>query len=235
LPRDVIDETASLHKPYQQRFFTEETMAIDKLLIGHRRFKEQFEAERDLFVRLAEKGQAPQVLWIGCSDSRVIPEQVTGAGPGELFVIRNVANVVPPAGTEDAAVGAVIEYAIQHLQVPHAVICGHTQCGGIKALEGHVDPDHEPHIVRWVDLARPARTQVEASGVPEEARYLETVKANVLLQRENLRTYGCVRDAEQFGQLTVHGWLYDLHTGDLLAYDDGTGQWNVLVPPEDAS
>ena len=204
-----------------------------KLLTGHRRFKEKFAAEREMFVRLAEEGQEPQVLWIGCSDSRVIPEQITGAEPGELFVMRNMANVVPPFGTGDAAVGAVIEYAILHLQVPHVVICGHTQCGGIKALERHIDMAREPHVARWVELARPARTQVEASGTPEEARYLETIKANVLLQRENLRTYDCVREAIRAGQLTLHGWLYDLHTGDLLAYDDESSQWGALALPVD--
>jgi carbonic anhydrase len=208
-------------------------MPTDKLLIGHRRFKEKFEDDRERFVRLAEEGQEPKVLWIGCSDSRVIPELITGAEPGELFVMRNVANVVPPFGTGDTAVGAVIEYAILHLHVPHVVICGHTQCGGIKALESHIDLAREPHIARWVDLARPAHTQVEASGIPEEARYLETIKANVLLQLENLRTYDCVREAIRAGQLTLHAWLYDLHSGDLLAYDDQSGAWGALALPLD--
>jgi carbonic anhydrase len=129
-------------------------MPTDQLLTGHRRFKERFEADRERFVRLAEEGQQPEVLWIGCSDSRVIPEQITGAEPAELFVMRNIANVVPPFGTGDMAVGAVIEYAVLHLHAPHVVICGHTQCGGIKALEGHVDLAREPHIARWVEWAR---------------------------------------------------------------------------------
>jgi len=208
-------------------------MPTDKLLTGYRRFKEKFETDWETFVRLAEYGQQPQVLWIGCSDSRVVPEQITGAEPGELFVMRNIANVVPPFGTGDTAVGAAIEYAILRLHVPDVVICGHTQCGGIKTLEGHIDLACEPHIARWVEWARPARTQVEASGLPEGARYLETIKANVLLQRENLRTYDCVREAMGAGQLTLHAWLYDLHTGDLLAYNDELGQWSPLALPVD--
>jgi len=208
-------------------------MPTDKLLIGHCRFKERFEDDWELFVRLAEEGQEPKVLWIGCSDSRVVPEQITGTEPGELFVMRNLANVVPPFGTGDTAVGAVIEYAILHLHVPYVVICGHTQCGGIKALESPIDLAREPHMARWVEWARPAHTQVEASGIPEEARYLETIKANVLLQRENLRTYDCVREAIGAGQLTLHGWLYDLHSGDLLAYDDESGQWGALALAEE--
>jgi carbonic anhydrase len=208
-------------------------MPTEKLLNGHRRFKERFEDDREKFVRLAEEGQEPKVLWIGCSDSRVIPEQITGAEAGELFVMRNIANAVPPFGTGDTAVGAVIEYATLHLRVPHVVICGHTQCEGIKALETHVDMAREPHMARWVEWARTARTQVEASGIPEEARYLETIKANVLLQRENLRTYDCVREAIGADQLTLYAWLYDLHSGDLLAYDDESGQWGALALPVD--
>ena len=101
-------------------------MPTDKLLAGHSKFKSNFAAQRDVFVRLAEKDQE-QVLWIGCSDSRVIPEQITGAEAGELFVVRNVANVVPPFGTASDATGAAIEYAVLHLRVPHIVVCGHTQ------------------------------------------------------------------------------------------------------------
>ena len=203
-------------------------MPIDKLLAGHRRFKKEFAAAPELFVRLAQEGQAPKVLWIGCSDSRVIPEQITDAEPGDLFVMRNVANVVPPAGI-GPAVGTAIEFAVLQLRVAHIVICGHTECGGIRALEEQIDVIQEPHLARWVELARPALSQVKASGVPDESRYLETIKANVLIQRNNLNTYRCVREVVMAGDLTTHGWLYDLHTGDLLAYDDQTKQWNVLA------
>lgn len=210
-------------------------MPDDKLLTGHRRFKERFEDERAVFVKLAEEGQKPKVFWIGCSDSRVIPEQITGAEPGELFVVRNVANVVPPFGTGDMAVGAAIEYAVLHLKIAHIVVCGHSQCGGIEALEGPINLAREPHVARWIEWARPAQTQVEASGAPQETRRLETTKANVLLQRENLRTYDCVREAAQAGQLALHAWLYDLHDGDLLAYDDGSGEWGALTWPVEAA
>lgn len=213
----------------------EETVSIEKLLTGHYKFKEIFGARQEAFVKLAEEGQKPKVFWIGCSDSRVIPEQICGAEPGDLFVVRNVANVVPPFGTGSMGVGAAIEYAVLHLHVSHIVICGHTHCGGIKALKSSIDLGREPHIARWVELARPAHTQIEASGVPEEARYLETIKANVLLQRENLCTYDCVREAMKADQLTLYAWLYDLHTGDLLAYDDKSGQWRLLSPSKEIS
>jgi carbonic anhydrase len=206
-------------------------MLTDKLMAGHRRFQERFAADHQLFTRLAEEGQEPKVFWIGCSDSRVIPEQITGADPGELLIMRNVANVVPPFGVGDNTMGAVIEYAILRLHVPHVVVCGHTECGGVKALTGHVDMAREPHLARWIEWIRPAHSQVEAAGVPEEARFLEMTKANVLLQRKNLHTYSCIREAAAAGQLMIHGWLYDLRTGDLLVYDDQSGQWGALIQP----
>ena len=140
-------------------------MPTDKILSGHNQFKKQFTSTPEPFIRLAERGQGPQVFWIGCSDSRVIPEQITGAEPGELFVIRNVANVVPPAYT-DPVVGSALEFAILHLRVPHIVICGHTDCGGIKALEQKLNITQEPHLARWIELARPAQSHVKTLGVP---------------------------------------------------------------------
>lgn len=206
-------------------------MTTEKLLHGHRAFRKMFSAKQEVFTRLAREGQKPSVLWIGCSDSRVIPEQITSAGPGELFVMRNIANIVPPSGTMDGAVGAVIEYAVLHLQVAHIVICGHTECGGIKALDGHVNMQREPNIAGWVELARPARAQVEALGLSEEVRYPETIKRNVLLQRGNLLSYTCVQGGVNAGKLVVHCWLFDIQTGELLAYDDELELWKVLDVP----
>ncbi len=203
-------------------------MPIENLLSGHSRFKKQFAEAQESYVRLAEEAQSPAVLWIGCADSRVIPEQITQSRPGDLFVMRNVANVVPPAGV-GPAVGTVIEYAVLHLQVDHIVVCGHTECQGIKALENPVDVIKEPHIARWIELVRPAFIQVKTSGTPQETQYLETIKANVLLQQKNLLTYRCVNEAISAGSLTTHAWLYDLHTGNLSAYNDQTQKWGLLV------
>ena len=167
-------------------------------------------------------------LWIGCSDSRVIPEQITQAEAGELFVVRNVANVVPPWGMPGNAVGAAIEYAVLHLKVPHIVVCGHTECGGIKALDGHVDANREPQIAQWIELALPAYTEVKAARMPPDSRYVETIKANVLLQSRNLMTYPCVADAVKASQVAIHSWLYDVHSGELLEHSDPSGQWRAV-------
>jgi len=200
-----------------------------KLISGYRRFREKFDSEHEVFERLAEEGQNPKVLWIGCSDSRVVPELITGADPGELFDVRNIANVVPPAGSAACATGAAVEYAVIHLKVSHIVVCGHTECGGIKALETPPDPNSQPHIASWLELARPARDQVLDTDVPEADRYLETIKTNVLMQCENLRSYPCVAAGEQSGGLSIHPWLYDLRTGRILAFDEGAARWDAVA------
>ena len=203
-------------------------MPLPELLAGHQQFKNYFSENKERMLELARK-QEPQVFWIGCSDSRVIPEQILNTQPGDLYVTRNVANVVPPFGTVNDALGAVIEHAVTHLPIRDIVICGHTECGGIKALDRYMDMSREPHLARWIEFARPALAQVQASGIAEEKHHLETIKANVLLQRKNLLTYDCVRDAVKVGKLNVHAWLYDVWTGDLLRYDDQSGQWRALA------
>jgi carbonic anhydrase len=204
-------------------------MPTSKLISGHRRFREKFESHHEVFEKLAEEGQNPKVMWIGCADSRVVPELITGADPGELFDVRNIANVVPPAASGACATGAAVEYAVIHLKVRHIVVCGHTECGGIKALEDCPDTENEPHIASWLEFARPARNRVLDAGVSEERQYLETIKANALMQCENLRTYSCVVEREKKGDLSIHAWLYDLHTGTISAYDEASAKWNAVA------
>jgi carbonic anhydrase len=204
-------------------------MPTSKLMSGYQRFREKFDSDHEVFEKLAEEGQNPKVMWIGCADSRVVPELITGADPGELFDVRNIANVVPPAASAACATGAAVEYAVRHLEVGHIVICGHSECGGIKALESPPDEESEPHIAAWLELARPAREKVLASGVADEDQYLETIKVNILMQCENLRSYPCVRDREGSGELSIHAWLYDLHSGRIFAYDPHAGAWDTVA------
>jgi len=201
----------------------------NELIEGYRRFRQKYESDHEVFDRLAEEGQNPKVMWIGCADSRVVPELITGADPGELFDVRNIANVVPPASSQTCAVGAAVEYAVLHLGVDHIVVCGHTECGGIAALEADPAPEVEPHIVSWLEFARPARDRVLASDVPEEDRSLEIIKTNVLVQLDNLRSYPCVAEGERTGALHLHGWLYDLFTGTIQAYARDTASWEPIA------
>ncbi|HSR29965.1 MAG TPA: carbonic anhydrase [Anaerolineae bacterium] len=207
-------------------------MPTSKILDGISQFQQRCAENRELYERLAVEGQSPEVMFIGCSDSRVPPELITGSEPGDLFVHRNVANIVPPYGTGQMDVGAVVEYAVLRLEVKHIVLCGHTGCGAIGALDRPVDWSREPHIARWIEHARPAKTKVEASGIPKSDRYLATVRENVLLQLDNLRSYEPVRAGERAGTLIVHGWVYSLMTGMIEAYDAASGGWALLAPLE---
>ncbi len=201
---------------------------IADVIAGNRRFKAEFEADRDYYKQLAQGRQQPKMLWIGCADSRVDPGRIIGAEAGDIFVVRNVANVVPPANTGDDSVGAAIEYGIAHLGVDDIVVCGHTGCGGIRAL-GDAVPPAEEHLARWVDFARASHDLVNAARVPAAEHLLEAVKANVLFQQDNLLTYGIVRNALAAGKLRLHGWIYDMTSGDLLAYDQRQGEWRALA------
>ena len=201
---------------------------IADVIAGNRRFKEAFDADRDYYRTIADGRQQPKLLWIGCADSRVDPGRIIGAEAGDIFVVRNVANVVPPANTGDDSVGAAIEYGLAHLGVDDIVVCGHTGCGGIKALGDPVPPKEE-HLARWVDFARASHDLVNAARVPPAERLLEAVKANVLFQQDNLLTYGIVRNALAAGKLRLHGWIYDMGSGELLAYDSRQGDWRPLA------
>ncbi len=205
-------------------------MPTDRIMAGIGRFHAQFQENRELFELLATEGQAPQALFIGCSDSRVPPEWITQCDPGDLFVTRNMGNIVPAYGTGQPYIGAVIEFAILQLEVRQIILCGHTDCAGIRSLDRAPDWIREPHVARWIEHARPAKTQIEASGLPEEERHLATVRANVLLQLENLRTYDPVRNGEKAGTLALHGWVYHLATGIVEAYDLDTRRWHPLEP-----
>jgi carbonic anhydrase len=189
-----------------------------------------FESEQELLETLACQGQFPDVMFMGCSDSRVVPELLTGARPGDLFVTRVVANIVPPYGIGQYAVGAAVEYAVLHLKVKHLILCGHTDCGGIKALDHPVDMASEPSIAGWIEFARPAQTRVDARGVVGDARHQTIVEENVLLQLENLQTYPAVRRALAEKQLELHGWVYDLAERQMRYYDPAQGRFVTFSP-----
>lgn len=203
-------------------------MTLDMLVSGHDQFKESFDRQQKSWTRLVREGQKPSVLWIGCSDSRIIPEQITGSRPGDLFVMRNVANVVPPYGTTGDAAAAVLEFAVLDLGVQHIIVCGHTFCGGVEVVLDQEKLNTTSRLGRWVSWIGPALSKVDALGLPEEKRYLETIKANVLLQCDNVKSYPEVMQALKEGRLSVHGWLFDLESGDLLEFDDTDGDWQNL-------
>lgn len=192
-----------------------ETPLIDLMLLGNLEFQQNvFHADAQRYQDLA-LAQYPDILWIGCSDSRADPERITGALPGELFVTRNVGNIIP---NHDWNLAAVIEYSINYLEVKEIVVCGHSDCGAMKALNADL---HDPYIPLWLNDARDAKTRIDAripaAKTPEEqkerARQLEI--ENVRLQIEHLMAYPSVREAVADGRIQVHGLYYDLATGTL--------------------
>lgn len=195
--------------------------AIDKLILGNRAFRSTYVAsQRDFLGRLVSEGQSPDTLFVGCSDSRVIPELLTGSAPGELFVVRNVANVVPRAARSRGGTGAAVEYALRHLHVDHVVICGHYGCGGIRAAVDGIPSDHPlPEVDRWLESSRRAAARARRQLRPGEDLQRRAVEENVEEQLVNLTTYPDVRAALDAGQLVLHGWCYDMQTGRLFAWD----------------
>ena len=191
----------------------------DELLATYSARQHRFLQGHEKQIRdLAVKGQAPDVLFIGCADSRVTPEKLFDLAPGELFMMRNVANIVPPYWQTELSVAAVLEFAVQELQVQHIVNCGHTDCGGMAALMDPPDPSRQPGLARWIDISRSLRSATLANQDP--ANQLRTLaERNVVLQLNHLRSYPYIRHAEEAGRLTLHGWLYDLARPAVLTYD----------------
>jgi len=188
---------------------------IEKFLEGNKRFREEdFEKNHDYYDTLVS-GQHPSVLWIGCSDSRVDAERITGAQAGEIFVQRNIGNIVP---AHDWNFATALEYALNHLKVEDIIICGHSDCGAIKALDLESD---DAYVPLWLNNAMEAKRRVEARiqvpKTPEEEKLRRRLIEieNIGLQLEHLRTYPPVRVAEKGGRVRLHGLYFDLATGEL--------------------
>ncbi|MCP4428386.1 MAG: carbonic anhydrase [Chloroflexi bacterium] len=180
-----------------------------------------FENQKELLTKLAHEGQKPSALFIGCADSRVTPEQMLGARPGDLFMLRNIANIIPPYVQTEIGTVSVLEYAVLHLHVPHVIVCGHTDCGGIRGLDVHLDMSKEPALSRWISLARPAQREVDfqMDDLNPEERHVAIVERNVVHQLNNIRSYPFVREALEANQLELHGWVYYLEHRRIGYYD----------------
>jgi carbonic anhydrase len=207
----------------------------ERLADGYRAFLDQrFPRERARYAEQAD-GQTPDVMVIGCCDSRVSPEVIFDAGPGELFVSRNVANLVPPFSPDGGLHGAsaALEYAVQALKVKHIVVLGHARCGGIRAFADEAFGPLSPgdFIGQWITLLNPAaeRTGGRASG-EELAPYVERLAhAGVTQSLANLRTFPCVQVLEAKGRLQLHGCYFDVATGVLMRLDPDDGRFKPLV------
>ena len=190
---------------------------------------EVFPQQKDLFKKLAT-AQRPRAMFIACADSRIVPELITQSAPGDLFVTRNVGNVVPPYGQMNGGVSTAIEYASLVLGVQHIIVCGHSDCG---AMRGVLNPDtlHAmPTVKAWLRHAEVAKTMVhENCGCADEAESMHRLtEENVIAQLQHLRTHPSVASRMANGQLFIHGWIYDIETGRIKAYDAQQGAFLPL-------
>jgi len=208
---------------------------IAAFLAGFKRFQERyFGGGESVFTRLRQ-GQNPRALVISCCDSRADPGMLLGAGPGDIFVVRNVANLVPPYrnGAEMPGIRADIEFAVKGLNVERIIILGHSGCGGIAALmEGDgLTPGKYEFIGAWVSIAAAARERVlrELASEPPAVQAKACEKAAIALSLENLLTFPWIRERVQAGSLTLHGWYFDIDSGELLQHSAETGEFIALV------
>lgn len=210
---------------------------ILRLMAGFRRFREKYFLENRLetsfYQRLASSGQTPKTMLIGCSDSRVDPAILTDASPGELFIVRNVANLVPPC--EPSAVGfhgtsSAIEFAVTNLRVENIIVLGHRQCGGVRALMTSGAENSKSFVGQWMSIAERARQTVlrEHPEADEDTRCRLAEMECMKVSLDNLRTFPFVRDAVAAGQLTILGIYFDLELGQLWEYDEPHGQFRQL-------
>jgi carbonic anhydrase len=205
----------------------------EKLIEGFKRFREHsFADDNAQFHDLVQFGQMPSTLVVGCCDSRVDPALILDCAPGDLFVIRNVANLVPPAENQGHYHGtsAALEFGVRNLAVQHIIVLGHAQCGGIHALlEGGVAKD-DSFISEWMKIADAARDQIERehAGASSEARHRACEQQAILVSLKNLMTFSWIRERVEQGSLALHGWYFDIERGELLGYDPAAGRFETL-------
>jgi len=204
---------------------------MDRLIAGHKHFlAEVFPGRRNQYKLLADR-QAPECLFITCSDSRVVPDLILGTGPGDLFISRNAGNVVPVASNDVDGTTATIEYAVEVLKVKSAILCGHSDCGAMKAALDRKSLESLPKAKRWLSHVEGAFTHRQplnpADG--EHAELASLIRGNVVAQLLNLKAQPSVARAVSEGRLEVHGWYYDILTGRIERYDEGAKKFIPLV------
>lgn len=194
---------------------------MERLVKGFLKFRtEVFGKKKALFDRLSEH-QSPRALFITCSDSRVDPTLLTQTDPGELFILRNAGNIVPPYGSIQGGTTATIEYSMAVLKVPHIIVCGHTDCGVMKALLHPEDVQDLPAVKEWVGQAETTRRLMRElyADVQGTDRLIKTTQENVRAQLDHLRTHPSVALHLRKGDVDLHGWVYSISTGDVWVYD----------------
>jgi len=208
---------------------------MQKLVRGLHAFQANyFTKHRDLFRQLATAGQHPETLFVTCSDSRVVPNLIVDAAPGELFLVRNIGNVIPPYDPANSgATAAAIEYAVCVLDVQNVIVCGHTLCGAMDAILHPERTKDLPHVQRWLRHTQRIPEIIESrySDITGNARWTVTAQENVLVQLEHLRQYPFVSKKLEEGKLQLNGWMFKIDTGEVFDYDPAVEEFAPLVEP----
>ena len=198
---------------------------------------EVYSRHRALYEKLAREGQSPNALVISCADSRVVPELIAQAGPGELFVCRNAGNIVPPFAQMNGGVSSAIEYAVVALGVTDIVVCGHSGCGAMKGLMNPGSLEPMPNVAAWLRHASAARSIVcEAylEELPDGDKLKALALENVRVQLDHLKTHPSVAAKLALGQVRLHGWYFEIESGAILALDGATGAFSPIVEGREA-
>lgn len=199
----------------------------------HRFRKEELGRYEKLFKRLSREGQNPHTLFITCCDSRVHAELITGANPGDLFIVKNIGNIVPSARSRGLnSVGAAIEFAVDTLEVADIVVCGHSRCGAITSLiDGLLRQDSTPLLKKWLKQLEPVRKLVETDyrKLDHEKKIHVAAQENVLFGLENLKSYHCINKKLVEGTLRLHGWYFMIETAEIFAYDHESQQFQEII------
>lgn len=208
------------------------SMPISRIIQGLSEFQTNyFNTHQELFQQLSQ-GQTPDILLITCSDSRIDPNLITQTQPGELFIIRNIGNIVPSHGTLNSSEGAGIEYAVAALDIKHIVVCGHSHCGSMKALLQLNKLNEEmPLVYDWLKHHGESVRRLLRDNYPnssEEELLKIAIQENVLTQIENLETYPVIRSKMHARQISLHAWVYEIETGKIYAYDADQGKFALL-------
>ncbi len=208
--------------------------ATDKLIAGYQRFRDgYYQQNKAQLLKLAQLGQFPKIALVCCSDSRVDPTIILDCEPGDLFVIRNVANLVPPRESCDSFHGtsAALEFAVNSLQVESIIVLGHTQCGGIKALMD-TEPTSIPEtfISKWMKQLENVRNEIleDQNCTAPEQRYHACEQKGIAHSLHNLMTFSCIAERVAAGKLKLHGWCYDLNSAELFAMHNDTGEFQKI-------
>ena len=208
-------------------------MNLEQYAKGNKLFRSYFKNNKEALLKLVTSGQSPKALFIGCSDSRVIPDLMVQSNPGDLFVIRNVGNFVPPYKPDEDfhATASGIEYAVSVLKVQEVIICGHTHCGACNHLYEKIEDPSLIHTKKWLELGESAKTAAVLSlgiSAPKEELLRLTEKLSVIKQIENILTYPNVKKRFEKGDLCIHGWYYDIETGEIEYYNAETYEFLPL-------